>query len=454
MPKLLLVNPNSQNRVGLANTRDKPYPPINLALIAALTPPEWDVKILDENFQTVKIEKADLVAITAFTATVTRAYEIAQLFRQHRIPVILGGVHVTFMPEEAMQYADAIVQGEAESVWRQVLDDFQNKNLKQRYIGKQLDLKGLPYPRRDLLPREYNIDSIQTSRGCPMNCDFCSVPVFNGKNYRVRPVEEILEEMQTLIHKIMIFIDDNLYGYTPVHAQRAVKLFKGMIARGIRKEWVGSVSANLAGDEEFLYYARKSGCRQLVLGIETDDIEALKLMNKQANVRLGPEYYERLFKQINRFGISASSTFIYGTDADTLDTLEKRTQYLEKTRINAIVGIVYYTPFPGTKLFNRLQKENRLLYQDFPADWQKYDLTEIVYQTKNIMVNDLKTIVQQAYKRIFSWQVIWRRFFYTWRSTGSLITTIWAFLTNLRFRQFGIDLFAAKKTKKDHSCPN
>jgi radical SAM superfamily enzyme YgiQ (UPF0313 family) len=181
-------------------------------LVAALTPKDWTVEIVDENFAPFEYRKADLVGLTAFTATVNRAYEISGLYRKHGVATVMGGIHASMMPDEAMKYADAVVACEAESVWPQVIADFEAGKLQEVYNGELLGLKEMPQPRRDLFHSGYMFGSIQTSRGCPMDCEFCSVTAFNGNRYRKRPMEDVLDELQNIPQKRVFFIDDNIIG--------------------------------------------------------------------------------------------------------------------------------------------------------------------------------------------------------------------------------------------------
>ena len=200
--KLLLVNPVNPSRVGLTVNRSSRFQPLGLGIIAALSPSDWKVEIVDENFAPFEFRNADLVGLTAFTANITRAYEISSRYRKRGVPTILGGIHSSMCQEEASKYADAVVVGEAESVWPQVISDFESGRLQEVYKGDFVDLQSIPQPRRDLFHPSYLFGSVQTSRGCPMNCDFCSVTIFNGSRYRKRPVEKVLDELQTVPQKM------------------------------------------------------------------------------------------------------------------------------------------------------------------------------------------------------------------------------------------------------------
>jgi radical SAM superfamily enzyme YgiQ (UPF0313 family) len=211
--KLVLINPVDHTRVGLTVNKSSRFPPLGLAIVAALTPDSWDVTLLDETWEQFSYTEADLVGITTFTATAPRAYEIARLYRSKGVPVALGGIHASMCPEEASQFADCLVTGEAETAWPRVMADFAAGSLKTNYSGAWGELAGQPFPRRDLFNSGYMFASVQTSRGCPMDCNFCSVTAFNGRRYRRRPAGEVLDELCGVAQKMVFFIDDNIIGY-------------------------------------------------------------------------------------------------------------------------------------------------------------------------------------------------------------------------------------------------
>jgi radical SAM superfamily enzyme YgiQ (UPF0313 family) len=208
--RLLLVNPVNPIRFGLSNSRSFRFPPIGLGIIAALTPKSWEVRLIDENWEGFTYQEADLVGITAFTASANRAYRIALFYRVTGMPVVMGGIHASMRPEEALEFVDSVVIGEAEHVWPKVIADVEAGGpLQQRYQVERSDLSGGPWPRRDLFHPGYLYASVETSRGCPMDCEFCSVTAFNGRRYRRRPPEEVLAELEAIPQKKLVFVDDN-----------------------------------------------------------------------------------------------------------------------------------------------------------------------------------------------------------------------------------------------------
>jgi len=385
---LLLINPFSRHKKDDLHDVHAMSPPLALGIIAALTPDEWDVEIMDENFEDFSYKEADLVGITAVTASINRAYEIAGIYRDKGVRTVIGGIHASMLPEEAQDYFDVVVTGEAESVWPNVIKDIEEGSVKNRYDGKLMPMDNAPLPRRDLFHPAYTYANIQTTRGCPMQCDFCSVHTFNGNHYRQRPVEEVLDELETIPHERVYFVDDNIIGYNKKSTARAKALFKGMIDRGIKKDWYCQASLNFADDEEVLEYAAKSGCRMVLIGIESEKVDQLEETNKKLNLKMGTDSYNDVFDKIHKYGISVLGALIYGLDSDSKQDLYDRSNFAIESKMDAMQATIV-TPLPGTGLFNRLEKENRLIYTDFPKDWEHYHFLEVVHQPGKMQPEEL-----------------------------------------------------------------
>jgi len=431
--RLLLINPANTYRKGYLLRRESKQAPLGLGMVAALTPPDWKVTIWDENFREFRFREADLVGITAVTASVNRAYEIAAIYREKGIPVILGGIHASYLPDEALDYVDSVVIGEAEGVWAQVIRDFEAGNLKQRYQAPLCDMKNIPAARHDLFHPGYMFASVQTSRGCPMDCDFCSVPAFNGNQYRLRDTKAVLDEIEAVRNPMLYFVDDNIIGYNRKAEEHAVALFEGMIRRGMKKDWFAQASLNIAEKPEILKLAARSGCRMLLIGIEAENETALESTNKRLNLKMGVGSYKMAYRNLHKHGINVLGAFIYGMESDTVEAIRKRTDYILQSSVDVTQASVM-TPLPGTKLYRRMKDEGRIICRNFPQDWQHFHFTDVVFQPGNMSPKELAESVDMAYGRIVSMGEIRRRFLRTWWNTKSLRSAVWAWNSNLNYR--------------------
>lgn len=455
--KLLLINPISPENRGIAANQGQRYPPLGLGMVAALTPDSWDIEILDEVFDPYNyvsdFREADLVGFTAFTFTAARAYEIAAVYRQKGIKTVLGGIHASMLPDEARLYVDVVVIGEAESIWAEVIDDFENGTLKEIYTGGLVDLKGLPRARHDLFHPSYWFAVIQTTRGCPMNCNFCSVTAFNGHQYRMRPVDEVLDEIASVQNKNMLFfVDDNIIGYGKEANDHALAIFKGMIERGFTKQWFSQASVNFADSDEIMKAASESGCRLILLGIEAEKAEQLKESNKMLNAKRVNSYSE-IFKKIHRHHISILGTFIFGMDSDTPLSLKERVKYILHSGVDAYMCTIL-TPLPGTSLFEKLKKENRLLDMDYPAAWDKYEFSNPVFRPLKMEVEELNQLMMLNWQKLYSLKTIRWKAFKTFLNQRDLNlrewfikgkeATGWAYFTNWHYHQYMKQKFKRK----------
>ncbi|MEO0156294.1 MAG: radical SAM protein [candidate division WOR-3 bacterium] len=435
---LLLINPINQrfykNRVGLTANRATRFQPLGLGIIASLTPNNWKVTLIDENFASFCYQEADLVGITAFTAAAPRAYEIAQVFRSKKIPVVMGGFHITINPDEALHYAYSIVMGEAENIWPELIADFEKGNLKKIYWGTPADLNKLPIPKRAIFSSQYVFCSIETSRGCPMDCKFCSVSAFYGKRQRFRPVDDIIKELKAIPQKRIFFVDDNIIGYTTSSKERLKDLCREMIEQQIKKDWWCQTSIKFGEDEELLNLAAKSGCKLLFIGIEAQDKPALMSINKKLNLKTGNQKMEIIFRRINEYGIGVIGAFMFGMDTDTMKTIKERTDYIIKSNANAI-QITYLTPLPGTKLYEELYNQGRIIYTRYPEDWEHYTFAEVTYHPLGMTVNELENARKYVVRKIYNWCSVFKRFLKTLLSTKNFITTLWATAFHLFLRQ-------------------
>lgn len=383
MKRLLLINPVGR-RSGYLLSRFSTFSPLSLAYVAAVTPSSWEVEILDENFDLFRFEEADLVGITAFTSNINRAYEIAQKYRERNIKVIVGGIHASMLPDETLQYADSVVVGEVESIWGDVIRDFEKNSLSRKYIGQRIDLSGFKIrPRRDLLHPNYLWHSVQTSRGCPFNCYFCSVSKYLGKNYRQRHARDVLDELEEIESEYVAFVDDNLIGYTLESKRRVTELFEGMIDRGLSKKWWMQTSINAAEDEHLVDLAAQAGCAFVFIGFETIDVKTLRDMKKGVNLKIGVENYRKVVDTFHKYGIGVFGAFIIGNDYESPAYYKELSKFLMHSGIDS-VQISILTPLPGTGLMEQMKKQHRLVYQDFPQDWDKYRFSYAVHEPQGV----------------------------------------------------------------------
>ena len=321
--RLCLINP-SNPLVSIVNVNEsrwnryRVWKPLSLMTLAGLTPPDWEITIVDENLgrpDYSAMPRPDLVGITAFTSQANRAYEVAAHFHGLGVPVVMGGIHATLCLDEVMEHVDSVVSGEAESVWAELLVDSQHGRLKRRYDGGLADINGLVAARHDLLPARYAFGAIQTTRGCPLNCNFCSVTTFNGVQYRQRPIPDVVREFQSIREKRVLVVDDNLVGTRPEHVARAKELFRALAQANLGKQWVAQATINFADDEELLALAARAGCRGVFIGFESPTPEGLRELGKKFNLIKGRDFRASV-QRIQRHKILVVGSFIIGLDID------------------------------------------------------------------------------------------------------------------------------------------
>ncbi len=388
MKNLLLINPVGQ-KSGYLLSKFSTFSPLGLAYVAAVTPANWNVKIADENFDPFVYEEADLVAITALTSNINRAYEIAGIYRKQNIKVIIGGIHASMYYDEVSQYADAVVVGEVEGIWEKVINDFENNRLSTKYIGPRIDLTQFNIrPRRELLHPHYLWDSVQTSRGCPFECHFCSVSRYLGKKYRQRKAEDVLDELEDIKGEYIAFVDDNLIGYSVESKTRAKNIFEGMIKRGLEKKWWMQTSINAAEDEELVELAAKAGCMFAFIGFESISKNTLKDMKKEVNLKIGVDNYKRIVNTFHKHGIGILGAFITGNDFESPDYYKQLANFLVRSGID-VFQITRLTPLPGTRLMEKLIQENLLICQEFPQDWDKYRFSYMVHHPREVEIDTI-----------------------------------------------------------------
>jgi len=395
-------------------------PPLSLPLLAGLTPRDVDVRLIDENIEIADTNTpADWVAISCMTASAPRAYEIADAFRKRGIPVVIGGIHPTVMPDEAGAHADAVVLGEAEPVWLEIIRDLAGNRLKPRYGNSGLaNLEGLPLPRRDLLRGERYITTnvVQTARGCPNGCSFCSVSTVFGRRYRFRPIPEVIEELRSLRGWVG-FVDDNIVG----HAQRAKQLFEALIPLKIR--WVGQGDLSMAQDPELMELAVRSGCQAMFVGLESLSPENLRATSKHPNIGLD---ISEAVRKIHRSGIEIIGSFVLGLDGDHKEVFKKTADFAKAHKLVAAQFSVL-TPFPGTVVRRQLEQEGRIT----DHDWSHYTMSNVVFTPRNMTAGELQQGQKFTYRNFYSIQSILRR---SLNMRGKVVLRL---LVNMSYRFIG-----------------
>lgn len=396
-----LISPRTP--VAGATRREKAiqFSRLGLATVAALLPRDADVRIINDSLDQIDFDqRVDLVGITSMTSTAPRAYEIADRFREKGVPVILGGIHPSALPQEASLHADAVVVGEAEGVMDDLIKDFRAGELKKVYrSAARPSLVGLRLPRRDLLNgsryyREW--DMVQTTRGCPFSCDFCSVSDFFGQTYRTRPIEEVKREIRQLNnHALMFFVDDNIAG-RPMYAR---KLFEALIPLNIR--WFGQSSLLIAQDKELLRLAARSGCFGLFIGFESLSNNSLKQVGKKTN---RVEDYNTAIKKIHDSGIGIVGAFIFGFDSDDNGVFEETVKFIDRNQLE-LASFSILTPLPGTQLYGEMEEQGRII----DRDWAKYTCGEVVFRPKLLTVDQLQDGYYWARRQVSSYRSIIQR---------------------------------------------
>ena len=378
------------------------FPPLSLMTIAGLTPDDWEIIIRDEHIESSEVDgDVDLVGIQTYISSATRAYELAEQWQKRGAKVVLGGLHPTSMPDEAAEHADAVCIGPAETVWGQILDDFKKNRLQKFYRGQTDGSAALvPLPRRELMnPRAYLLrHTMVTSRGCPHSCDFCYKSGFWGPTYyETRPIKEIERELEQVDDGLLFFLDDNLLANRK-HARALFELLRGS---GIA--WQAAASLDVARDPKYLDEAYQAGCRSLFLGFESLSPENMRGTNKPVNVASN---YAEVCRRFHDAGIMINGSFVFGFDCDTPDVFDCTVDFtIENKILTASFHIL--TPYPGTRLFARLEKAGRLLHRD----WSRYDTYHAVFRPQRMTPEQLEAGYHRARRRFASWSSILPRSF-------------------------------------------
>ncbi|MDP2602009.1 MAG: radical SAM protein [Deltaproteobacteria bacterium] len=439
--RLYLINPCNP-LVGIVKVKEsrwnryRVWKPLSLMVLAGLTPPEWEISIVDENFGAPdypSMPRPDLVGITAFTSQANRAYEVAAHFRRLGVPVVMGGIHATMCLDEVMERVDSVVTGEAEGIWSQVLEDTRHGSLKRRYDGGLAEINDVPLARHDLLATGYALGAIQTTRGCPLNCSFCSVTAFNGAQYRQRPIPDVVREFQSVREKHVLVVDDNLIGTRRDHIARAKDLFRAMAQANLRKEWIAQATINFADDEELLALAARAGCSGVFIGFESPTPEGLRELGKKFNLLKGRDFRASV-RRIQRHHIPVVGSFIIGLDIDEPGIGRRIAEAASQYGVDNL-NVLFLTPLPGTRLWEQMKSQDRIALDAFPDDWKYYTLTFPVARYKHLSLDGIIEEMISCNRTFYSMPRILRRMWGSlWQRRKPLISLVGnlSFRTNLR----------------------
>ena len=410
--KILLISPtiDAEKRTN----KGLMMPQLALYILAGLTPSEHEVDIIEEEAGHVDLEQeCNLVGISCMTANAPRAYELCHEFRKRGKTVVLGGVHPSILPDEALQYADCVVVGEAEGVWEILIQDFLNNNLKRKYHDPLPDLKKyVPKDFSKIIKRRlFNLFPIMTTRGCPYDCDFCCVSNLFGKKIRHIPIENIVRDIQESGAKNFMFLDDNIIG----NSEYAKALFKAI--KPLKIKWVGQASLSLlVSDDELLQLAAESGCKGLFIGIESVSEVQLKTMRKAISEI---ELMERALKKIKKAGILIHASMVFGFENDKKETFSETVRFLIRNKVST-ASFNILTPYPGTKIYEDLKNENRLI----TTDWRYYDHNTVVFKPRNMSPYELQMGKINAKKKFYSFLSV------LYRILGNLHSPVICFAVN------------------------
>ncbi|MCG3180884.1 MAG: hypothetical protein BIFFINMI_03247 [Phycisphaerae bacterium] len=429
--RIALINPITRLSDGY-HTIGTFIPQLGLQVLAQLVPPGHEVELIDECFgadftnANIRKDRYDLVAVTGYTSGATRAYEIAAMARKAGIPCIMGGPHASAVPDEAATHFDSVAIGECDLIWPGIVNDAAAGRMQKRYQGSLAELTaGIGRARQNLDPvnGKYDVSCIQTSRGCPVGCEYCSVTNFNGAPIRRRPMDDIIEEWNQTTKPFIFVVDDNFFGVGEKHAVWAKELMDRIGAKGNRRRlWFSQTTINMGDDADGLRKAYKCGCRGMFVGFETFNRENLREYHKGIN-RKNLDRYQELIDGFHGAGISLIGGFIAGGDGD--DQYSVADTLTEAIRLGVdIIQITNLTPLPGTKMYERFMSEGRIFATNYPQDWERFTFTETVYNPRKMTAAELdEAICEMRYLAATkSW--VWKRTWRTWRMTRSLTTTL------------------------------
>jgi len=389
-------------------------PSLGLGIVAAHTPRDVRVHYTDELVTPIDLERpvedVDLAAITINSKTARRGYAIADTYRRAGVPVVLGGIHATALPEESRRHADAVVVGEAEGLWEELMADFAAKRPLRPIYRRDgwPSLDGLPRPRRELFTSKKYIpfQTVQTTRGCPFPCEFCSVSIYNGGKFRFRPVPEVVAEIESLekprelLKKLVLFADDNVM----IHRGYSRELFEAMVPLGVH--WVGQASLAGLGNPLDVELMARSGCRAVFIGFESVDDGTVRSAGKRQNK---PRKYQEVIDSLHANGIAVWGSFVFGFDEDDESVFERTVEFCVESQLTMCLFAIL-TPYPGTMLYQRLAREGRLTHPTWWLDGHDFDRAAPFYRPARMSPERLHRGWVEAWQSFYSLSSIWKRF--------------------------------------------
>jgi len=404
--KLILIKPNIGRREHSLYVDEARMEPLPLGVLAGLTPPEIEVVLYDDRCEAIPFEEpADLVAITVETYTARRSYEISAEYRRRGIKVVMGGMHVMLLPEEASEHCDSMIIGDAEPVWAEMLTDAEAGQLKATYKGAQPSCpqKGV-ITRRDLFEGKgyLPITLLQFSRGCRNKCSFCASSVYFDAHHYCRPVDAVIAEIMAQKRKLLFFVDDNII----CNREKAKELFRALIPLKVR--WVSQGSLDMLQDEEFMRLMVRSGCLGLVIGFESISPGCIADMNKGTNRKGAADRYVEEIAALRRWGLQTWAAFTIGHDGDTVESIRATCDFAIHNKFT-FAAFNILMPYPNTPLYDRLDKEGRLLYDKKWWLHEAYRFNYASFVPKNMTADELTEVSFACRKRFNRWRsIFWR----------------------------------------------
>jgi radical SAM superfamily enzyme YgiQ (UPF0313 family) len=367
-------------------------PMLTLQQIAAITPKEYEIELIDDRYDSPDFDTdAELIGISTLTASAPRAYKIADEFKNRNKTVVMGGMHPSALPKEALEHADSVVIGEAEGSWLELLNDFKKGKIKPIYKADSfVDMKNIPPPRHDLIKVNPIVSSVVTSRGCPFNCSYCTLTHLFGKSYRPRPIEDIVNEIKRNQRRYFVLHNDSSLAIDPAYTKA---LFNAMIPLKVKFIAYGNVPV-LLKNEEIIELSRKAGCLNWGFGFETFNKESLK---NDANKAYNIDNYALLIKKIHKAGMSVFGSFVFGFDHDTADIFDVTTEKVFELGIDTGEFDIL-TPYPISRLYDSLDEQGRILTKD----WEKYDFHHVVFEPKSMTKKELFEGCAKISKKFYS----------------------------------------------------